>query len=382
MSSRTRALFVVAGEASGDRIAASVVRALRSEHPDLVVHGMGGPALEGEGVELLADLRETTGMGTTELVARLRALAKAIARIESRIVRKPPATALLVDSTELNLVLGRQLRRRGTRVLYCVAPQLWAWRPGRLPRLRQALDRLAVVLPFEEPLFRAGGIDACYVGHPALDTKLLPPDTARSKLGLGPGKAVALLPGSRPHEVRATLPTMIDGLRHLPSLAARLFLAPSLDPKTRAFAENEAARAGIGTVSVDAGTGASPWLPGFDAAIVTSGTATLECALAGTAPLTVYRGSRLTALLARRLLRTRHVALPNILLGERRFPELLQEGFTPKAVADELSTLLARSEGHRASAEELRDAMRPEREGSFGERTAALLRPWISRGLR
>lgn len=372
----------MAGEASGDRIAASIVRTLRNEHPDLVVCGMGGAALEAEGAELLADLRETTGMGTTELLSRLPALMKSVARIEAAMRRRPPATALLVDSTELNLVLGRRLRRLGTRVLYCVAPQLWAWRPGRLPRLRQALDRLAVVLPFEEPLFRAGGIDACYVGHPALDAKLLPPDIARSKLGLGPGKAIALLPGSRPHEVRATLPTMLDGLRHLPSLAARLFLAPSLDVKTRAFAETEAARAGIGTVDVDATTGASPWLPAFDAAIVTSGTATLECALAEAAPLTVYRASQLTAQLARKLLRTQHVALPNILLGEARFPELLQERFTAQGIAFELSRLLAHPEKRRASAEELRELLRPEGEGSFGERTAALLRPWLSRGLR
>jgi len=381
VNSSERAIFVVAGEASGDRIAASVVRALRGEHRDLVVRGMGGSALAAEGAELLADLRETTGMGTTELASRLPALLRAITRIEATLLRRPPRIALLVDSTELNLRLGSQLRRRGTRVLYCVAPQLWAWRPGRLPRLRHALDRLAVVLPFEEALFRAGGIDACYVGHPALDARLLPPDLARSKLGLGPGKAVALLPGSRPHEVRATLPTMIDGLRHLPSLAARLFLAPSLDAKTRAFAETEAARAGIGTIDVDAATGASPWLPAFDAAVATSGTATLECALAGVAPLTVYRASRPTAFLARRLLRTEHVALPNLLLGERRFPELLQERFTPSGIADELSRLLADPERHRATAAELREVMRPEGPGTFGERTAALLRPWISRGL-
>lgn len=375
---RQRTLFVVAGEASGDRIAASVVRALRNEHRDLVVRGMGGAALAAEGVELFADLRETTGMGTVELSSRLPALVKAIARLELSLLRAPPSVALLVDATELNLRLGHQLRSMGTRVLYCVAPQLWAWRPGRLPRLRRALDRLAVVLPFEESLFRAGGIDACYVGHPALDAPHLPRDVARSKLGLGPDKAIALLPGSRPHEVRATLPTMIEGLSRLPSLAARLFLAPSLDAKTRAFAEAHAARAGIPTVDVDAATGASPWLSAFDAAIAASGTATLECALAGAAPLTVYRVSPLTAFLARRLLRTPHVALPNILLGERRFPELLQERFTPDAIADELARLLADPERHRESSDELREILRPAREGTLGERTAALMRPWLS----
>lgn len=379
------ALLVVAGEASGDRIASAVVRALEVERRGLDVYGMGGPALSRAGARLLVDLRETTAMGAVEILPRLPAVLAAWAKLELSILRRPPRAALLVDYTELNLWLGRRLRRAGTRVLFCVAPQLWAWRRGRLPSLRRAVDRLAVILPFEEPLFRAGGIDACYVGHPSLDAEPLPRAIARSMLGLGDGPAIALLPGSRPHEVRATLPTMIDGLSQLhrarEGLEARLLLAPSLDSKTRALALAKARGAGIEAVDVDPEAGAGPLLPAFDAAVVTSGTATLECALAGAAPLTVYRGSPVTAALARRLLRTPHVALPNIVLGEARYPELLQERFTARAVAGELDRLLAHPEEHRVLARELRARFAAsEGSESFGERVAALLHPWLPRG--
>lgn len=379
MSVRRGGLLVVAGEASGDRIAARVVEALVADRQPLPVYGMGGPALARSGARLVADLRATSAMGTSEVFGKLPAIFAALAQIERSIAKEPPRAALLVDYTEVNLRLGRRLRRAGTRVLYCVAPQLWAWRPGRLPSVRRAVDRLAVILPFEEALFRAGGIDACYVGHPALDDNPLPRDLAREKLGLA-GLSVALLPGSRPHELRATLPTMIDGVLQLhraEAVSARLLLAPSLDPETRDWARAKAAAAGIDALDVDAKEGTSPLLPAFDAAVVTSGTATLECAVAGTPPLSVYRASRMTAFLARRLLTTPNVALPNIILGERRYPELLQEELTPKAVASELSRLLRDPERHRASASELRARLLPKTPGSFGERVARLLRPWI-----
>lgn len=370
----------MAGEASGDRIAAAAIEALGVERDRLPIYGMGGPALARSGARLVADLRKTAAMGTSEVLRSVPALAAALGKLELALMKQPPRAALLVDYTEVNLRLGRRLRQAGTRVLYCVAPQLWAWRPGRLPSVRRAVDRLAVVLPFEEALFRAGGIDACYVGHPALDAQSPPRDVARSRLRLASLAAVALLPGSRPHEVRATLPTMIDGISHQHrrgEIAARLLLAPSLDPKTRAWAKAQAAEASIGALDVDAGEGIGCLLPAFDAAVVTSGTATLECALAGTPPITVYRGSRLTAFLARRLLTTPHIALPNIILGERRYPELLQEGLTPRAIDAELHRLLGDPERNRTSAEELRARLLPKAPGSFGERVIQILRPWL-----
>lgn len=376
-------LLVVAGEASGDRIAAMAVRALFEEGFRGPVFGMGGALLARCGADLIANLHQTTAMGTSELSSRLPALASALGKLLLAIRRRPPRAALLVDYTELNLRLGAQLRREGIPVLFTVAPQLWAWRPGRLPVVRRAVDRLAVILPFEEALFRAGGVDARYVGHPALDVALPSRAAARRKLGLDGSPAVALLPGSRPHEVRATLPTMLEGLTRLRRgsgpLAARLLLAPSLDAATRAFARGEAFRAGVGVVPIDPDEGLSPALPAFDAAVATSGTATLECALAGAAPLVVYQASRMTAFLARRLLRVPHIALPNIILGDRRYPELLQDDFTGRQVAVELDRLLSEPTARERAREEFHDRLRVEGSARFGERVARLMIPWLPR---
>lgn len=383
MSRSRDGLLVISGEASGDRIAAEAVQALRAAGFGGSVFGMGGPLFSRSGAEVVADFRRTTAMGTSEVVSRLPALARNLGVLALAIRRRPPRAALLVDYTEVNLRLGACLRQRGVPVLFAVAPQLWAWRPGRLPAVRRSLDRLAVILPFEEALFRAGGIDAHYIGHPALEALLPSRAAARERLGLSSAPAIALLPGSRPHEVRATLPTMLEGLTRLRTAAgpldARLLVAPSLDPATSSFAKEQAARALVEVVSVDPGEGISPLLPAFDAAVVTSGTATLECALAGAPPLVVYRASQATAFLARRLLRLPHVALPNILLGERRYPELLQEDFTAPRVAAELSSLLERRHTAEADRDELLLRLRPNGSARFGERLAKLMTPWLPR---
>lgn len=377
--SRPPSVLVVAGEASGDRMAAAIVSALGPERASFF--GFGGAAMALAGARLVADFRRTTAMGALEVAARLPSLLAAYARLEAAIARERPRVALLVDYAELNVRLGARLRRAGVRVLFCVAPQVWAWRPGRVERVGRALDRLAVILPFEEGLWRSTGVDAHYVGHPALDASPPPAGAVRARLGLGAAQAVALLPGSRPHEVRATLEVMLGALTLLRSrgrsIDARLLLAPSLDPATRAFALSRAIAAGAHAIAVDAREGIAPLLPAFDAAIATSGTATLECALAAVPPVTIWRGARLTAAIARRWVRTPHVALPNVLLGERRYPELLQEAASAAAVARELTSILDDRTSFANSAAELRGKLMIDDGRTFGARVAALVHPWL-----
>src|ERR1700744_1192411 len=161
-------LLVVAGEASGDRAAAAVVAKLRGVH----AFGMGGGAMKREGVELLADLRALTAMGIGEVALRAYGVALAYGKIRAAIARRKPAAALLVNYTEFNTHLANVLWETGTRVLWYGAPQIWAWRAGRAIPLRKHLDRMAVMLPFEEKLWRDLGVDAHYVGHPALEDRL------------------------------------------------------------------------------------------------------------------------------------------------------------------------------------------------------------------
>jgi len=377
--------LVVAGEASGDRAAAAVVARL----PGVRAFGMGGGALAAEGVELVADLRDATAMGVAEVARRAIGVARAYARVRRAARRRRPAAALLVNYTEFNARLAQGLWATGTRVLWYGAPQIWAWRARRAVPLRRHLDRMAVMLPFEEPLWRRLGVDAHYVGHPALedlrgDGAREPSEAraaAREMLQLtARAPAVAILPGSRPHEVRRLLGRMLaayERVRHdLASVDARVLLAPSLDPRTRAWARGVAAAGRVEVTEIDARRGMSYVLPAFDAALTASGTASLECAVARAVPIVCYRVGVATELGARALVKTPWVALPNILLGREAFPELLQREATAPRMEDTLLRVLEGRDPYLAACDEVEDAL--------GERSAAsrevarMLEPWLA----
>jgi lipid-A-disaccharide synthase len=292
--------------------------------------------------------------------------------------------AVLVDYTEFNVRLGRRLRRLGIRVMGCVAPQVWAWRAGRLRTAGRSFDRLAVILPFEETLWRNAGVDARYVGHPVVDASPRGRAEARSRLGIAPDRdAVALLPGSRAHEVRSLAENMLRALREVErggrSVDARIVVAPSLDERTRRWLRERAARARVPTIDVAPDAGAYEWLGAFDAALAASGTAALESALAGAHPVIVYRVSALTAAIARRLIRVHSIGLPNVLLGSRAYPELVQNDVEPLRMASALGELL----DHRASFDEKSNDLRrilvppASRLRTTPERIAAWMGDWL-----
>ncbi len=385
----TASLLVVAGEASGDRAAAAVV----SHLPGVRSFGMGGGALEREGTELLADLRDLTALGVAEVAKRAANIALAYGRLRAAIARRNPTAALLVNYTEFNTRLARDLWSKGTRVLWYGAPQIWAWRPGRAIPFRRHLDRLAVMLPFEEPLWRSIGADAHYVGHPALEervgratrTETLAPDgeeraAARELLGMTPRAwAIGILPGSRPHEVRRLLAPMLAGYeavrRDRASVDARILLAPSLDEGTREWARATARSFRVDVADVDARAGTSYALPAFDAALCASGTASLECVLARAVPVVCYRASVATELAARAFLRTRFLALPNVLLDRAAFPELVQRGCTQERIAESLAAVLDERDARVAACAEVERSLASKNGAS--EEVAQMLAPWL-----
>lgn len=373
-------LLVVAGEASGDRAAAAVIAHLP---PGVRAFGMGGGALAAEGVELIADLRDTTALGVAEVARRAFAVARAYALVRAATSLRKPAAALLVNYTEFNARLAHALWQTGTRVLWYGAPQVWAWRSGRAIPLRRHLDRMAVMLPFEEPLWRGFGVDAHYVGHPALEERRGTYDraTARETLGMTPRAwGVAILPGSRPHEVRRLLPPMLQGYekvrREHASVDARVLLAASLDATTRAWARAATAAAHVELVEVDARAGMGYALPAFDAALCASGTASLECALARAVPVVCYRVGWATELGARAFMKTDHVALPNILLGRGAFPELLQRHATASRMAEALANVLEARESFLGACTEVEATLGDRREAS--RNVARMLEPWLA----
>ncbi len=374
-------LLVVAGEASGDRAGAAVLARLADT--GVRAFGMGGGALAREGVDLVADLRDLTALGLAEVARRAYAVGLAYARVRAAIARRKPAAALLVNYTEFNARLADTLWANGTRVLWYGAPQVWAWRSGRRIPLRRHLDRMAVMLPFEEDVWREVGVDAHYVGHPALEERRDPATgrvPARELLGITPFcAAVAVLPGSRPHEVRRLLPSMLtayEWVRHdRASVDGRVLLAPSLDDKTRDWARGLAASYGIDVVDIDARAGLAYSLPAFDAALCASGTASLECALAQAVPVVCYRVGWATELGARALMTTKHVALPNVLLGRAAFPELLQRDATATRIADTLADVLDRREELVRACDEVVSALGGRTQASV--EVAQMIRPWL-----
>jgi lipid-A-disaccharide synthase len=377
-----RELLVVAGEASGDRAAASVIAALGGlDGGPVRTFGLGGAALEAQGTELVSDLRRSTALGVGDVAVRACAIRHAYMAVARAARKRKVHTALLVNYTEFNTLLAARLHARGARVLWYGAPQIWAWRAGRAEPLRRTVDRMAVMLPFEEALWRSRGVDAHYVGHPACEGTHLDRVEAREALGLTPyARAVAIMPGSRPHEVDRLLPPMLEAYEKVrndrASIDGRVLLAPSLDDRTKARAVELARKLAVEVVEIDARVGIGPCLRAFDVALCASGTAALEAALARAVPVVVYRVDLVTELAARRLLKTPQIALPNVLLGRAAFPELLQREAQPRRIAQALARAL---DGHTSlvrDCDAVDRALGPRRAPSRD--VARMLEPWLA----
>jgi lipid-A-disaccharide synthase len=373
-------LLVVAGEPSGDRAGARVLAELGS---GVRAFGIGGPALEAMGIDLVAHVAYVTTMGVSELASRAFRVTSELVRITRLAKKRKPAAALLVGYSEFNARLAPTLKRQGTRVLWYSPPQIWAWRAQRAAAIKDSVDALAVILPFEEAFWRARGAPARYVGHPVLEVPTLPRAEARIALGLTPAaSAIAILPGSRPHEVRRLLDPMLAAYetvrRDRASVDARVLLAPGLDESTRTFAITTARRERVACADLDPLSGAYQYLPAFDAALCASGTASLEAALAHAMPVIAYRVGLVTELVVRPKLKTPFIGLPNVLLGNATFPELLQRDVTPRALARALARVLDARTALGAACDEIAAMLRPPAGAATPSRAvASMLEPWL-----
>lgn len=366
-------MLVVAGEASGDALGARVVAEL-----GVPAFGVGGSELAAAGTELVADIRNVSAMGIRAALASVPALARIIPTLVAAISARRPRAALLVAFSEINARLAPWLRRRGIRVLWYAPPQVWAWRAGRAATIARTVDRLAVVLPFERAVWRRAGADVEYVGHPALDRARAGGIGSRLR---GRGPVIALLPGSRNHEVHAHLPSMleaVDGLIDPVSserAESRIILASSLSDGAAAWVQRRARARGVAVTTEPLEEAAA----GADIAIVSSGTATLECAALGVPPVIIYRTDPVTYAVAKHWVRVPSIGLPNLLLGRRAFPELVQRGVTPARIRDAAVKLLKNPEPYRAACDEARTTLSETLgEGTPGTRVARMIEPWLS----
>ncbi|HEX2168284.1 MAG TPA: lipid-A-disaccharide synthase, partial [Longimicrobiales bacterium] len=328
-------IFLSAGEPSGDLHGARVAEALRRRWPDAELFGLGGDRMAAAGVELLAHVDQLAIMGFVEVLRHLPYFVDLMGTVKRTLRDRRPDLVLPIDYPGFNLRLARHARERRIPVLYYIAPQVWAWHRSRMKQLARNTDRLAVILPFETDLFRTAGADASFVGHPLLDDP--PPVPAREEflksLNVDPARPVlALFPGSRAQEVE----------RQITVFAAAAEAVRERMPEVQPVLAESAAVPAVSYTGAPFPRTPDGWalLHHARAALVKSGTSTLQAALAGTPLVVTYRVHPVTFFMAERLVRVPHVGLVNLVAGERIAPELLQNEATPARLAAALLPLL------------------------------------------
>lgn len=365
-------ILISAGEASGDMYAARISSALQKK-TGAHLFGMGGPKMREAGVELVADASKIAVVGITEVFHRLPAVWGAWRTLEREAARRKPALAITVDSPGFNFGLARRLKKQGVRNVYFISPQIWAWRPRRMRWIQRRFERVLVIFPFEEAIYRTAGVNVDFVGHPLVDSvrakRSREEFTAHFGLDLK-RPIVAVLPGSRPSEIRRSMPIIVEACQQVQRDHAVQFViavAPAL--KDDIF-ERYSRPSLQWTLARDA---AYDVLTAADCALVSSGTATVEAALLGTPMVVVYRLSRLTAAIARRLVTTSQFAMVNLISGRQVVPELIQEKFTADALAQELRTLLNSPEARERQKRSLAEARAKLGGGGAIERAAEII---------
>ncbi|GAB4342443.1 MAG: lipid-A-disaccharide synthase [Candidatus Abyssubacteria bacterium] len=350
-----RRLFISAGEDSGDMHAARLIAALQQSVPNLLVEGLGGQRMREAGCQLQADLVASAVMGFSEVLKNLRFFRKLFRDTVEHLRHWRPDALVLVDYPGLNLRLAAAAKKLGITTIYYISPQVWAWRPGRIKKIARVVDKMLVILPFEEELYRSAKIDVTYVGHPLLDniSETGLDDNFAERVGGEFDPLIGLLPGSRKQEITVTLPVMLETARIVLETMPRAgFLIPCSNQHTMQLVKHIMGKEELPVRVFEGGT--------YDVAkvsrccIVASGTATLEVACFLTPLIVVYRTGRVLWFLGRRFLRVSHISLVNILAGREVVPELLQDRMRPDLVAKALRELCDDGEKRSTMVEDLR----------------------------
>jgi lipid-A-disaccharide synthase len=332
-------LFISAGEASGDMYAARLATALQ-KRLDVALFGMGGPQMRAAGVDVVTDYKEVSVVGITEILRHLPSLIRAMRHLVAEAERRRPPFAILTDFPGFHLRLARKLRPLGVRNIYYICPQFWAWRPWRVRVVRRRFTQALCIFPFEEAFFGSAGVPTKFIGHPLVGA--VHPSQSREEFcpqqNLDAARPiVAILPGSRHAELAQHLPVIREACQRIQKERPVQFVVAA----AAASYVNELRAGwnpGLGVRVVEGQTYNA--LAAADAAIVSSGTATVEAALLDVPMVVIYRVTPLTALLAKPLVRTSYFSMVNLIAERRVVPELIQSDFTPERVAQEVLQLL------------------------------------------
>jgi lipid-A-disaccharide synthase len=378
---KTKDVMIVAGEASADLHGSNLVRAIKRLDPTIRFYGVGGKQMEETGVEILIPASDMAVVGLTEVFSKLPRIAKAHRTLKNLLKNNPPDLLIPIDYPGFNIHLAGQAKRYKVPVLYYISPQVWAWRTGRVKKIAKRVDRMAVILPFEEHFYRERGVDVDYVGHPLLDSipQHLDKDEMTRKMGLENAYPVlGLLPGSRNEEIGNHLPVMIKAVEILssqyPRLRGLLPVAPTIPTElVQSFLKESSTEISISQGSI------YHTLTACDLALVASGTATVETAILGVPMILVYRASAISFWVGKRMIKVPFLGLVNLVAGEQVIPELIQDDLTPDRLAHEALEILEGGQKRENMIEKL--GMVKDRLGSGGasERTARIAIEMLNR---
>ena len=358
-------IYLIAGEASGDVLGARLMAALRARRPDLQFAGVGGERMRGQGLESLFPLHELALMGLLEVLPNLRRLKRRLAQTVADIGERRPAVVVTIDSPGFTLRVLRAIAPLHIPRAHYVAPQVWAWREGRVKHFPGLWEKLLCLLPFEPEFFARHGLAAEFVGHPVLESGTDTGDAARfrARHAIAPeARIVTLMPGSRRTEVSRLLPVLGQTLALLaPRIPNLVPVVPVAAPVAEAVLSGTAAWP-CRPVVVTELTDKHDAFAASEAALTKSGTSTLELALAGVPMLVTYRVNPITAAIAKRLVKVKYASLVNLLAGQELVPELIQQACTPPRLADTLENLLNNpqaAETQRAGFRTVLNSLRP-----------------------
>lgn len=334
-----RKILISAGEASGDLYAASLVAKLRQGWPGADFYGCTGPRMRQAGVRTIVDSASLSVVGLVEVLAHIPRIYGEFRKLLAAARQDPPDLAILTDSPDFHFRVAKRLKAAGIPIVYLVAPQVWAWRQGRLKPMRRLIDHLLCIFPFEEAFFRSNNIPATYIGHPL--SRVVKPSLSKAdflkKHRLPPDRPIiVVLPGSRRGEAARHLGTLLDAVDLLYQSQYASFLLPASATTGAAFFKERIGRAPIQVLEGET------WdaIGHADLALAASGTVTVEAALLGTPMVTFYKVSAVSWFLGRRLVRVPFLSMVNLVAERRIVPELMQTEFTAERLAEEAGRIL------------------------------------------
>lgn len=363
--------YLIAGEASGDLHASNLVAELKKKDPNAEFRGFGGDLMQKQGVELVKHYRTMNYMGFVEVAVNLRKVLQNISLCKKDIEEYQPDAIILVDYPGFNLRIAEFAHEKGFKVFYYISPQVWAWKRRRVSKIKASVDKMLVILPFEEEFYKQYGVDVTYVGHPLLDELKKfgqgnrPIFLRRNNLG-EKREIIALLPGSRPQEIKHTLGTMLKVVPHFPGYQFVVAGVPSVD---KALYKRIIGNADV--VLVENQT--YDLLQNASAAVVTSGTATLETALLSVPEVVCYKATGFSYRLAKWFIKVKYICLVNLVMDKEVVKELIQNDMTEENIVAELDQLLHNGKRQRKLLEDYDEFQ--ERLGSAGasERAAEVI---------